>query len=234
LFIIQPASLPCYSDNLIIEHVFSLVKGAFLLYTESRTGVTGDEVGFCPSRQFISPPTPSLREKGKLEAGDFLRVLLKSIVTSANGYAEGISKPFNALVDSGAFHTCVSDKIMDDIIKNVRDENHEQLEPVSHGNAGGIYGDIHKEPIYILPNFYLGNMHLENVAVMVLRNSNIDCLIGRSILHQCVLTLDSEENAMTFDFRETLKSGKQRMDGVVPFSRVKVYLESVEKSQCLK
>jgi len=148
---------------------------------------------------------------------------LKAVAVSAKGFDYGFSQPFDALIDPGAFHTCISKTIMEDILEEVFDENGNKLTQAGKSNAMGVYGKSNLEPIYVLPHFYLGGIHLTNVAVTVLNTKNIQCLIGRSILHQCILTLNPKLNNMHFDFDEGLKNQKQLIDGVEPFDDVLQY-----------
>ncbi|MCL1882364.1 MAG: retroviral-like aspartic protease family protein [Defluviitaleaceae bacterium] len=150
---------------------------------------------------------------------------LKAVAVSAKGYSQGFCTPFEALIDSGAFHTCISKTIMDKILDKVFDENGNRLQEVGKSNAMGVYGKSSKESIYILPHFYLGSIHLTDVAVTVLNTKNIQCLIGRSILQQCVLTLDPEQNNMYFNFKESLKQQKRLVDNVMPFADVLQFAE---------
>jgi len=145
---------------------------------------------------------------------------LKAVAVSAKGYTHGFSMPFDALVDPGAFHTCVSKSLMEKILDKVVDKNGNRLQEVGKANALGVYGRPKKEPVYKIPHFYLGNIHLTDVAVTVLDTSNIQCLAGRSILHQCILTLDPEQNNMHFNFKESLKQQKALIDGLEPFAEV--------------
>jgi len=105
------------------------------------------------------------------------------------------------------------------------DENDNPLQEVGETRAAGVYGKPKKEPIYILPHFYLGSIHLTDVAVTVLDTDNIQCLIGRSILHQCVLTLDPELNNIHFNFKESLKNKKEMIDDIEPFNEVHQFVE---------
>lgn len=150
---------------------------------------------------------------------------LKAVAVSSKGYSQGFSNPFDALIDPGAFHTCISKSLMDKILKRVFDENGERLKEVGKANALGVYGLAKKEPIYMIPHFYLGSIHLTDVAITVLDTDNIQCLIGRSILQQCVLTLDPEHNNMQFNFKESLKQQKRLVDNVVPFADVLQFAE---------
>jgi hypothetical protein len=150
---------------------------------------------------------------------------LKAVAISARGYKNGFSQPFDALIDPGAFHTCISKAIMEDILDEVVDENGNALREAGKANALGVYGDTNREPVYILPHLYVGGMHLTNVAVTVLDSNNFQCLIGRSILHQCVLTLDPELNNMHFNFKESLKQHKEPVDGICPFDAVLQFAE---------
>jgi len=145
---------------------------------------------------------------------------LKAVAVSANGFLHGYSESFHAMLDSGALHTCISKSIMEDILKVVFDENGNPLQEVGRASAKGVYGKANQEPIYVLPHFYLGGIHLTDVAVTVLDTNNIQCLVGRSILHQCILTLDPEANNMKFEFKDSMKAQKQLVDGIKPFGDV--------------
>ena len=150
---------------------------------------------------------------------------LNTVVVSENGWQHGVSNAFCALIDPGAKHTSVSKRIMRNILEKVRDKNGNSLRIVAYTEAGGVYGEIHKEPVYLLPHLFLGRIHLTNVTVAMLNSNNFDCLIGRSILHQCILTLDPESNSMTFDFRDSLKSQKALLDDLLPFEDVELFAE---------
>ena len=143
---------------------------------------------------------------------------LKAVVVSAGGYSQGFSESFDALIDSGAYHTCISKALMDKILKEVVDENGSHLKEFGKATTMGVYGKSNREPIYVLPHFYLGDIHLTDVAVTVLNTKNIQCLVGRSILHQCILTLNPKMNNMHFDFDESLKDQKQLIDNIEPFA----------------
>jgi len=150
---------------------------------------------------------------------------LKTVAVSAQGYGSGFSQPFDALIDPGAFHTCISKAIMEDILDEVVDENGNPLQEVGKVNAQGVYGGANSEPVYILPHLYVGGIHLTNVSVTVLDSNNFQCLIGRSVLHQCILTLDSEMNNMHFNFKESLKKKKELVDNISPFDEVLQFAE---------
>lgn len=150
---------------------------------------------------------------------------LAAVAVSARGYSDGFSESFYALIDTGAYHTCISKSLMDKILTKVLDEAGNPLQEVGEANAVGVYGGSNREPIYVLPHFYLGGIHLTNVAITVLNTKNIQCLVGRSILHQCVLTLNPELNNLHFNFVEGLKEKKQLIDGIEPFTDVSQFAE---------
>jgi len=106
------------------------------------------------------------------------------------------------------------------ILSKVLDEHGDRLKEVGTVNAQGVYGETSRESVFVLPHFYIGSIHLTDVLVTVLKTENIQCLIGRSILHQCVLTLNPELNNMQFDFKECLKPHKQRVNDMIPFNEV--------------
>ena len=149
----------------------------------------------------------------------------KVVIVSANGYLQGRSDVFNALIDPRAFHTCVSRAVMDNILETVVDKDGNKLKNAGKTNAQGVYGKVYQASVYILPHFYLGAIHLEDVAAAVLETNNIQCLIGRSILHQCILTLNPELNNMRFVFKEKLKPYKKLIDGFLPFGDVYEHAE---------
>ena len=156
---------------------------------------------------------------------------LTAVAVSAKGYSCGFSESFFALIDSGAYHTCISKPLMNKILDKVLDENGNRLQEAGKADALGVYGDPNREPIYILPHFYLGSIHLTNVAVTVLDSNNFQCLVGRSILHQCILTLNPKLNNMHFNFDESLKQQKQLIDDIEPFADVFQFAEfSVSQS----
>jgi len=82
----------------------------------------------------------------------------------------------------------------------VRDKNGNQLQPVGTVKSKGVFGKEQDALVYILPHFYLGRIHFEDLAVTVLETNNYDCLVGRSILHQCISTYDPNTDMMCFDF----------------------------------
>ncbi|MCL2086530.1 MAG: retropepsin-like domain-containing protein [Oscillospiraceae bacterium] len=156
---------------------------------------------------------------------DFKPFQLKCVVTSVGGSSNGYCKPFNALIDTGARHTCISRKRMATILPEIRDEKGNILQPFAHVRSQGVYGKIHETPVYVLPNFYMDKIHLTNVIVIVPDTANFDCLIGRSILHQCVSTFDPEDDTMCFEFRDSLKKSKQTLQGLPVFDEVKLFAE---------
>ena len=150
---------------------------------------------------------------------------LKAVAVSAGGYSYGYSDSFHALIDPGAFHTCISKSLMDKIMQRVFSINGKPLQEIGKANALGVYGKPNKEPIYVLPHLYLGSIHLTDVAITVVNTNNIQCLVGRSILHQCILTLNPEANNMQFNFKGSLKQQKQMIDDIKPFTDVFQFAE---------
>ena len=63
------------------------------------------------------------------------------------------------------------------------------------------------------------------IAVTVPTSKNFDCLVGRSILHQCELTLDPEANNMTFNFKESLRESKYTLKGIPCFEKLSQFAE---------
>jgi len=147
---------------------------------------------------------------------------LRLVATSAGGYVNGFSKPFFGLIDTGAKHTCISSKIMNKMLPEILDINGNTLQPVAYVESQGVYGKSHRTPLYIIPNLYLDKIHLTNVAVVIPDSENFDCLIGRSILHQCISTFNPKDDTMCFEFVET---SKQTLKGLSSFEEVKLFAE---------
>ena len=87
-------------------------------------------------------------------------------------------------------------------------------------------------PWYIIPNFSLigadpkgDAILLRNVAVVASNSDNVQCLIGRSILHQCILTLDTESDVINFDFKDSLRANKQMLGNTAVFEDVSLFAE---------
>ena len=153
---------------------------------------------------------------------------LRTVVTSAGGWSEGFSEPFLAMFDTGAKHTCISSARMKQILAEVCDINGKPLTPFDKVKSLGVYGNEQWSPLYKLPHLFIGHMHLTDVVVCVPDSKNFDCLIGRSILHQCVATYDPEMDEVTLDFKESLKSKKQTLKGAYVFGSVSLYAEFPE------
>jgi len=149
----------------------------------------------------------------------------RTVVTSSGGWSDGFSEPFLAMFDTGAKHTCISSARMQQILAKVFDENGNPLLPFDSVKSRGVYGKEQLSPLYKLPHLYIGNLHLTDVVVCVPDSKNFDCLIGRSILHQCVSTYDPEADEIVLDFKESLKSKKQMLKGAYVFGTVELYAE---------
>jgi hypothetical protein len=54
---------------------------------------------------------------------------------------------------------------------------------------------------------------------------NYDCLIGRSILHQCITIYDPKADMIHFDFDECLKQNKQKVLDAMAFGEVHLFAE---------
>ena len=150
---------------------------------------------------------------------------LRTLATSAGGWSEGFSDPFLAMLDGGAKHTCISSVRMKEILDDVCDKDGKPLKPFDWVRSRGVYGNEQKAPLYKLPHLYVGHMHFTDVVVCVPESKNFDCLIGRSILHQCISTYDPETDEITLDFKESLKSQKQMLKGAYVFGSVEMYAE---------
>jgi len=167
---------------------------------------------------------PNVKTENYLE--NFKPFQLSSVVVSAGGFELGFSDRFLALLDSGAKNTSISSKRMKLILRKVRGEDGKQLQPVGKVKVKGVIGKEQDAPIYILPHFYLGKMHFKNLTVTVPETNNFDCLIGRSILHQCVSTYDPLTDMMYFDFDARLQCDKQTILGYAVFDSVHLFAES--------
>ena len=152
----------------------------------------------------------------------------RTVATSAGGWSEGFSEPFLAMFDTGARHTCISSARMQQILAKVFDENGKPLVPFDKVKSRGVYGNEQWSPLYKLPHLYIGYLHLTDVVVCVPDSRNFDCLIGRSVLHQCVSTYDPETDEIILDFKESLKAKKQMLKGAYVFGTVEMYAEFQE------
>jgi hypothetical protein len=85
-----------------------------------------------------------------------------------------------------------------------------------------------ESPIYVIPRLCIGKISLTDVVVIVPETKNFDCLIGRSILHQCIATYDPEADNMQFDFKDSLKQSKQAIQGMATFGDVQLFAEFAE------
>jgi len=149
----------------------------------------------------------------------------KTVVTSVGGWDKGFCDPFLAMFDTGAKHICISSARMELILEKVFDESGKPLVPFDKIKSRGVYGNEQWAPLYKLPHLYIGQLHLTDVVVCVPKTNNFDCLIGRSILHQCVATYDPEMNEIILDFKDSLKSEKQTLKGEYVFGTVEMYAE---------
>jgi hypothetical protein len=148
---------------------------------------------------------------------------LIAVAVSANGWQFGVGEAFRAIVDSGAFYTVIGETIMQKILHSVFDEYNKPLQPCGTVKTGGAFGGNVELPRYIIPHIYFGSMHFTNVSVLMSNNDNFQCLLGRSILNSCILTLNPELNNMKFEFTSNLSSRKESFDGVLPFEEVSQY-----------
>jgi len=149
----------------------------------------------------------------------------KAMVTSAKGWDNGFSEPFLAMFDTGAKHICISSAVMKLILTEVFDESGKPLVPFDKIKSRGVYGNEQWAPLYKLPHLYIGQLHLTDVVVCVPDSNNFECLIGRSILHQCVATYDPDADEIILDFKDSLKSEKQTLKGEYVFGTVEMYAE---------
>ena len=150
---------------------------------------------------------------------------LKSVVVSAGGFESGFSEPFLSMIDSGAKNTSISSKRMNAILPDIRDKHGKPLQPIGTVKARGVFGKERDSLVYVLPHFYLGNIHFTDLVVTVPESENYDCLIGRSILHQCIATYDPNADMMHFDFDARLKQSKQKILDIATFGSVNLFAE---------
>ena len=151
------------------------------------------------------------------------------VAVSAGGFQSGFSEAFLALLDGGAKNTCISSGRMKRIMQRVRGKDGKPLQSVGKIKVKGVIGKEQDALIYIIPHFYLGNIHFEDLAVTVINTNNFDCLIGRSVLHQCISTYDPLTDMMHFDFDPRLQQNKQTVLGRATFGKVHLFTQSDAK-----
>ena len=153
---------------------------------------------------------------------------LWTVAVSADGFQAGFSERFLALLDTGARYTSISSNRMKEILPKIRDKQGNPLQPIGSVKSQGVYGDPLESPIYVIPRLCIGKISLTDVVVIVPETKNFDCLIGRSILHQCVATYDPETDKMQFDFKDSLRQNKQTIQGMATFGDVQLFAEFSE------
>jgi len=170
--------------------------------------------------------------EANIQTDDYLKNFkpfqLKTVVVSAGGFEAGFSEMFLSLLDSGAKNTSISSKRMNAILQDIKDKDGKPLEPVGVVKSKGVFGKEQDSLVYVLPHFYLGRIHFENLVVTVPETNNYDCLIGRSILHQCISTYDPLTDMMHFDFDPRLKQNQQTILGHATFGKVHLFAEFPE------
>jgi len=164
-------------------------------------------------------------EKSENFKHNFKPYQVKTVVVSANGFHEGCSQSFLSLIDHGAKNTSIASTLMEDILPDIKDKDGKPLKPIGEVTVFGILGKPQLAPVYILPHLYIGKIHLTDVAVTVPQTSNYGCLIGRSILHQCITTYDPKNDMIHFDFDESLKQDKQNVLNAVAFGDIHLFAE---------
>jgi len=167
-----------------------------------------------------------VNEKADDYVSDYKPFQIKTIAVSANGYTNGVSELFLSMIDTGAKTTSISNKRMEKILANVLDKNDQKLQPIGTAKSRGIYGGWQETLLYCIPHLYLAQIHLTDVIVSVADTDNFDCLIGRSILHQCITTLNPKTDMMTFDFDDELRNSKQSILGYKVFNEIQLYSET--------
>jgi hypothetical protein len=156
---------------------------------------------------------------------------LRATAYGVGGVRRGFSQPVLAMIDPGAKHTIFGKRVMRDVLEKVKDENGNEIKPQGKISSQGVYGDSVVLLWYIIPNLCLygatpnDGIHLTNVAVIASNSDNMQCLIGRTILHQCILTLDPKNDTMKFDFDDDLKTDKQTFCNTPVFEEVSLFAE---------
>jgi hypothetical protein len=149
----------------------------------------------------------------------------------ARGVRYGFVNSIPAMIDTGAKHTVFGKSVIEEILDKVKDERGNELKPQGYVLSQGVHGDAVSLPWYIIPNLCLMGetptdiIRLTNVAVLALNSNNIECLIGRTILHQCILTTDPENDVIQFDFKDSLKTDKQMFCDSPVFDEVSLFAE---------
>jgi predicted aspartyl protease len=150
----------------------------------------------------------------------------------ARGARYGYVNRIPALIDTGAKNTFIGKSVMEQILAEVKDNNGNSLKPQGHVATQGVHGGIVELPWYIIPNFSLigadpkeDAILLRNVAIIASNSDNVQCLIGRSILHQCILLLDPVNDVIHFDFDDSLRSAKQMLGNIPVFEEVSLFAE---------
>ena len=167
---------------------------------------------------------PNIKTEDYLE--HFKAFQLSCVAVSAGGYADGFSDRFLGLLDGGAKNTCISSKRMKAILRKVKCKDGKELQSVGTVKIKGVVGNEQDALVYILPHFYLGKIHFEDLVVTVPKSNNFDCLIGRSILHQCISTYDPLTDMVHFDFDPRLQQNKQTILGHAVFGKVHLFAEA--------
>ncbi|MCL1903093.1 MAG: retroviral-like aspartic protease family protein [Oscillospiraceae bacterium] len=155
----------------------------------------------------------------------------------ARGARFGYAARIPALIDTGAKNTFLGKSAMDKILAKVKDVDGNPLKPQGCVATQGVHGGVVELPWYIIPNLSLMGADpkedailLRNVAVVASNSDNVQCLIGRSILHQCILMLDPLSDAMHFDFDDRLRDTKQTIGNTAVFEEVSLFAEAYEYS----
>ena len=167
---------------------------------------------------------PNVKTENYLE--HFKAFQLSCVAVSAGGFEDGFSDRFLGLLDGGAKNTSISSKRMKAIMRKVKGKDGKELQPIGTIKIKGVVGKEQDALVYILPHFYLGKIHFEDLVVTVPESNNFDCLIGRSILHQCISTYDPLTDMIHFDFDPRLQQDKQTILGHAVFGKVHLYTAS--------
>ena len=145
-------------------------------------------------------------------------IRINTVVTGVDNFNGGISPPFKSLIDTGAEDTCVSKAVMQRISSRL-DSQTSKITPIGHIMVRGLYGVEIPEPVYILPNFYLGDVWLTDVLVVAVETGNVQCIIGRSILHQCDMTITPGDNKILLEFNDSLKYNKETIKVITEYTQ---------------
>jgi hypothetical protein len=144
------------------------------------------------------------------------------------------TQQFPILIDTGAGNTIINKLMKEEIFDAVYRETGKEPEILDYTSSRGMHGAPVKLPLYMIPclcitDNILGNegIRLTDVIVAVVDTNDVPCVLGRTILQCCVLTLNPEYNCVGFNFKENLKLNKPTMmSGTLPvYSEIGTFSE---------